>query len=91
MQVSPLTVPMSEFEKVDPLLPRDDKLLIVWDEKGVIGSISPKRLVGVLLGLGSSDIEPVGYACRSRSGKAICFNHPGRPELFCVVISRHLA
>jgi len=47
--------------------------------------------VGVLLGLGSADIAPVGYACRSRSGKAICFIHPDRPELFCVVISRHLA
>ena len=49
---------MSEFEKVGRLLPRDDNLLIVWDGKGVIGSVSPKRLVGVLLGLGSADIAP---------------------------------
>ena len=72
---------MSNFEKAHRLLSRDDVLLIVWDEKGVIGSVSPKRLVGVLLGLGSADIAPAQYVCRSRSGKAICFVHPESLEL----------
>lgn len=58
---------MSRFEKVGRLLPGDDNLLIVWDEKGVIESVSLKGLVGVLLGLGSADITPAGYACRSHS------------------------
>ena len=78
---------LSGYEKVGRLLPRsDDRIGIIRDGHGEIGSVTRHEMGMVLMGLGPARVCPEGEVTYLESGRSIRVFVPGQPFVFTVLV-----
>ena len=80
---------LSGYEKVGRLLPRpDDRIGIIRDGHGEIGSVTRHEMGMVLMGLGPVRVCPEGEVTSSESARSIRVTIPGHSVIYMALVAQ---